>query len=224
MTEPHSGAEVFFLLMGAILVFAMHGGFAFLEAGTVRHKNQVNALVKILVDFAISTTVYFLFGYWLAYGIHLYASAPDTHRWSRGLRAAGSHPGQVLLPRTFAAAVPAIISGGIAERARFWPQCIATAALVGIAYPLVEGTVWNKNFGLQSVLFAGFSAPSSRILPARSSSTRSAAGRRWRQSCGLARAAAATPRAARSRPRRRRCRGWRWARGCCASAGSASTS
>ena len=47
------GSEVFFLLMGAILVFAMHGGFAFLEAGTVRHKNQVNALVKILEQIPI---------------------------------------------------------------------------------------------------------------------------------------------------------------------------
>ncbi|MEK7304169.1 MAG: ammonium transporter, partial [Pseudomonadota bacterium] len=44
------GSDVFFLLIGAILVLAMHAGFAFLEVGTVRKKNQVNALMKILVD------------------------------------------------------------------------------------------------------------------------------------------------------------------------------
>ncbi len=69
------GADVFFLLMGAILVFAMHGGFAFLETGTVRHKNQVNALVKILVDFAVSTVIYFLIGYTIAYGVGFFENA-----------------------------------------------------------------------------------------------------------------------------------------------------
>ena len=49
--------DLFFLLLGAILVLAMHAGFAFLELGTVRHKNQVNALSKILTDFSISALV-----------------------------------------------------------------------------------------------------------------------------------------------------------------------
>ena len=69
MKASSAGGDVFFVLMGAILVFAMHGGFAFLEVGTVRHKNQVNALVKILVDFAISTISYFFIGFAMAYGV-----------------------------------------------------------------------------------------------------------------------------------------------------------
>jgi Amt family ammonium transporter len=146
--EQQQGADVFFLLMGAILVFAMHGGFAFLEVGTVRHKNQVNALVKILVDFAISTTVYFAVGYALSYGVTFYATAEKI---SGGQ---GYDLVRFFFLATFAAAVPAIISGGIAERARFVPQCVATALIVGIAYPLIEGTIWNKNFGLQDDLFA----------------------------------------------------------------------
>ena len=47
--------DTLFILLGAIMVLAMHAGFAFLELGTVRAKNQVNALVKILADFAVST-------------------------------------------------------------------------------------------------------------------------------------------------------------------------
>jgi Amt family ammonium transporter len=149
MEQVQKGSEVFFLLMGAILVFSMHGGFAFLEVGTVRHKNQVNALVKILVDFAISTSVYFAIGYALSYGVTFYVSAATL---SEGQ---GFDLVRFFFLATFAAAVPAIISGGIAERTNFAPQCAATALLVGIAYPLIEGTFWNKNFGLQDSLFAG---------------------------------------------------------------------
>jgi len=45
--------------------------------------------------------------------------------------------------------MPAIVSGGIAERARFGPQLIATAVLVGLIYPLFEGVAWNQLFGIQ---------------------------------------------------------------------------
>ncbi len=147
MEPTVQGADVFFLLMGAILVFAMHGGFAFLEVGTVRHKNQVNALVKIIVDFAISTMAYFLVGYTISYGVNFFGNA-EAISASQGLDLV-----KFFFLATFAAAVPAIVSGGIAERARFTPQCAATALMVGLAYPLIEGVFWNKNFGLQDELF-----------------------------------------------------------------------
>ena len=152
MEQSQLGTDVFFLLMGAILVFAMHGGFAFLEVGTVRHKNQVNALVKILVDFAISTIAYFFIGYWVAYGVSFMADAGTISSGDYGPQGLGLVKFFFLC--TFAAAVPAIISGGIAERARFWPQAIATGLIVGLAYPFFEGIVWNKNFGLQQTFFA----------------------------------------------------------------------
>jgi Amt family ammonium transporter len=149
--------DAFFLLLGAILVFAMHGGFAFLEVGSVRHKNQVNALVKILVDFAFSTIAYFVLGYWIAYGVSFFVPAP-------ALSAGAFPPHGFALVRffflaTFAAAVPAIISGGIAERAKFWPQVLAAALIVGVIYPFSEGIVWHGNFGVQAALTALFGAP-----------------------------------------------------------------
>jgi Amt family ammonium transporter len=153
MEQLQNGSDVFFLLVGAILVFAMHGGFAFLEVGTVRHKNQVNALVKILVDFAISTVTYFFIGYWVAYGVHFFAGAAEIAGGAEGFGPQGLSLVKFFFLCTFAAAIPAIVSGGIAERARFAPQCIATAIIVGLAYPLIEGTVWNRNFGLQDGLF-----------------------------------------------------------------------
>jgi Amt family ammonium transporter len=144
------GSDVFFLLMGAILVLAMHAGFAFLEAGTVRKKNQVNALMKILVDFSVSTVAYFFVGYAVAYGINFLAGAPALSTKS------GLELTKFFFLLTFAAAVPAIISGGIAERARFWPQLAATAVIVGIVYPFYEGIVWGERFHVQALIESGF--------------------------------------------------------------------
>ncbi len=159
MNDTGVGGDVFFVLVGAILVFAMHGGFAFLEVGTVRQKNQVNALVKILVDFALSTVTYFFVGYAVAYGTTFLVNAAALSGGGDGFELQGLTLVKFFFLTTFAAAIPAIISGGIAERMKFWPQCLATVALVGVVYPLFEGLVWNGNFGFQTWLETSFGAP-----------------------------------------------------------------
>ena len=148
MDQLRQGTDALFILLGAIMVLAMHAGFAFLELGTVRKKNQVNALVKILVDFSISTVVYFLVGYSVAYGVGFFSGA-ETLAQKNGFELV-----RFFFLLTFAAAVPAIVSGGIAERARFGPQLVATAIIVGLAYPLLEGVAWGERFGLQAALKA----------------------------------------------------------------------
>jgi ammonium transporter, Amt family len=145
-------SDVLFILLGAMLVLAMHSGFAFLELGTVRSKNQVNALVKILCDFAVSTVAYFFIGYTLAYGVNFMAGAGQLAAKS------GYELVRFFFLLTFAAAVPAIVSGGIAERARFNPQLAATFLLVGFVYPFFEGIVWNDNYGVQAWLEASAGA------------------------------------------------------------------
>lgn len=152
------GGDVFFVLMGAILVFAMHGGFAFLEVGTVRRKNQVNALVKILVDFAISATVYFFIGYSVAYGVSFLVDAKALTGGGEGFEGQGLSLVKFFFLTTFAAAIPAIVSGGIAERAKFGTQCIATALIVALCYPLFEGIVWAGNHGIQDMIKDSFGA------------------------------------------------------------------
>ena len=152
MEQFQTSADVLFVLLGAIMVLAMHAGFAFLEVGTVRRKNQVNALVKILVDFSVSAVAYFFVGYAVAYGIDFFASAEALTDKS------GYDLVKFFFLMTFAAAIPAIVSGGIAERARFYPQLAATALLVGLVYPFFEGIVWNGNFGFQDWLEATFGA------------------------------------------------------------------
>ena len=144
MEALKQGADTLFILLGAVMVLAMHAGFAFLELGTVRRKNQVNALVKILVDFSVSTVVYFVVGYGVAYGTSFFVGAEQLAARN------GYELVKFFFLLTFAAAIPAIISGGIAERAKFWPQLIATAVIVGFIYPLFEGIAWNQHFGVQA--------------------------------------------------------------------------
>ncbi len=145
--------DTLFILLGAIMVLAMHSGFAFLEVGTVRRKNQVNALVKILTDFAVSTIVYFFVGYSVAYGVSFMVGAEQLAQKS------GFEVTKFFFLLTFAAAVPAIISGGIAERARFYPQLAATAVIVGLIYPFFEGIVWNNRYGVQAWIESVAGAP-----------------------------------------------------------------
>lgn len=147
------GADTLFILMGAVMVLAMHAGFAFLEVGTVRLKNQVNALSKIIADFAVSTLAYFFIGYWVAYGVTFMQPADQL------IAENGYSLVKFFFLLTFAAAIPAIISGGIAERARFGPQLCATLLIVAFIYPFFEGLMWNGNFGLQAWLEATFGAP-----------------------------------------------------------------
>ncbi len=139
-----SGSDALFILLGAIMVLAMHAGFAFLELGTVRKKNQVNALVKILVDFAVSTIAYFFIGYSIAYGVNFFSGAEVLAEKN------GYELVKFFFLLTFAAAIPAIVSGGIAERAKFNPQLIATFVLVGFVYPFFEGIAWNQHYGIQA--------------------------------------------------------------------------
>jgi Amt family ammonium transporter len=147
-----SSSNTYFILLGAILVFFMHAGFAFLEVGTVRKKNQVNALVKIITDFAVSTIAYFFVGYTVAYGSDFFADANQLSQDN------GYELVKFFFLLTFAAAIPAIVSGGIAERAKFYPFLIASALIVAFVYPFFEGLIWNGNFGYQAWLENNFGA------------------------------------------------------------------
>lgn len=152
-----AGFDVFFLTMGAAMVLAMHAGFAFLEVGTVRKKNQVNALVRVITDFGFSTVAYFFVGFTVAYGIDFFAPVSELNNLadlSNGYKMV-----HFFFLLTFAAAIPAIISGGITERVRFWPNAMATILLVAIIYPFFEGMIWNGNFGYQMWLEDTFGAP-----------------------------------------------------------------
>ncbi len=145
-------SNTLFILMAAIMVFAMHAGFAFLEVGTVLQKNQVNALVKIMTDFGFSAVAYFFVGYWVAYGVTFFQDA-ETLAQGNGYELV-----KFFFLMTFAAAIPAIVSGGIAERAQFWPCLIASSLIVAFVYPFFEGIIWSGNYGIQAWMEVSFGA------------------------------------------------------------------
>jgi len=151
-----AGLDVFFLTMGAAMVLAMHAGFAFLEVGTVRKKNQVNALVRVITDFGFSTVAYFFVGFTVAYGITFFSPVSELNTLSGASN--GYEMVHFFFLLTFAAAIPAIISGGITERVRFWPNVLATVILVSLIYPLFEGMIWGSRFGYQAWLESAFGA------------------------------------------------------------------
>ncbi|MDT8377211.1 MAG: ammonium transporter, partial [Mariprofundaceae bacterium] len=151
-----SGFDVFFLTMGAAMVLAMHAGFAFLEVGTVRKKNQVNALVRVITDFGFSTVAYFFVGFSVAYGINFFAPVSELN--NIGGAANGYEMVHFFFLLTFAAAIPAIISGGVTERIRFWPNVLASVILVALIYPFYEGLIWAENLGFQAWLNSTFGA------------------------------------------------------------------
>lgn len=137
-TELAQSSNTLFILLGAVMILAMHGGFAFLEVGSVRRKNQVNALNKIICEWGFSTLVYFFIGYPLARGISFLVPVQDM---------AASHGFEYVkffLLLGFAACIPAIISGGVAERSKFWTNSVAGAIFVGLVYPLIEGALWGR--------------------------------------------------------------------------------
>jgi Amt family ammonium transporter len=136
--ELAQSSNTLFILLGAIMILAMHGGFAFLEVGSVRRKNQVNALNKIICDWGFSTLIYFLVGYPLARGISFLVPVQEM---------AADHGFEYVkffLLLGFAACIPAIISGGVAERAKFWTNSVAGGIFVGLIYPLIEGATWGR--------------------------------------------------------------------------------
>jgi Amt family ammonium transporter len=148
VTNLQNSSDVLFLMMGAVMVFAMHAGFAFLEVGTVRMKSQVNALVKILTDWSVSTITYLLVGFPIAYGISFLKPADAILGGNQGYDLV-----HYFFLLCFAACIPAIISGGIAERAKFWPQVAAGAIFVALTYPIFESLIWGKNASLLQDIF-----------------------------------------------------------------------
>jgi len=155
--ELAQSSNTLFILIGAVMILAMHGGFAFLEVGSVRRKNQVNALNKIICEWGFSTIIYFLIGYPIARGVSFLVPV-ETLAGNHGFAYV-----KFFLLLGFAACVPAIISGGVAERSKFWTNSLAGGIFVGLVYPLVEGSLWgrfsNTLAGTTGWLAATFGAP-----------------------------------------------------------------
>jgi Amt family ammonium transporter len=144
--------DILFELIAAGMLLVMYIGFAFREAGSVHTKNQANAFAKAAALLAIVGITYTVLGYYIAHGQSfrvVVSNSPEQ---------VGGSVLRFLHFLTFAAAVPAIVAGALAERARFWPQIMAALVVVGLVYPFYEGIVWSGHLRVQQLLSSSFGA------------------------------------------------------------------
>jgi len=156
------------LLASAALVMLMTPGLAFFYAGMVRAKSVLNTLMMNVVCLVVVGVVWAVVGFDLTFGSDGFqgliggVSAPGEH-WSVGALAGfagdgeawpGSHAVPVLafamFQLMFAVITPALISGAVAERTRFWSWVVFVALWSVLVYAPVGHWVFA---------FDGFLAP-----------------------------------------------------------------
>jgi len=148
----------FLFIFGGILVMWMAAGFAMLEAGLTRSKNNATVLTKNVVLFAISCIMYYFVGYNAMYGegnafigsltILTEATASDA-----------SYPmmSDFFFQVVFVATAASVISGTIAERMKLWPFLIFVVVLSSLIYPIQGHWTWGGSLTGDDGLLAGFS-------------------------------------------------------------------
>lgn len=142
-------SDVLLLLVGVTLVFAAQLGFALRELGANERGREPQAAAKLAALFAVSVLAYVLIGFRFAYG----ASALSV------LGSMAPSPGRVLVALAFACAVPAVVAGAIAGRARLWPQLVVAVLAAGLLYPLLERIAWGGRAYVQQLMTSSFGYP-----------------------------------------------------------------
>jgi Amt family ammonium transporter len=153
----HAVDEVW-LVVAAALVFLMQAGFALVEAGFTRAKNAANIVMKNVMDFAIGSLVYWLFGFGLAYGGAETANA--VFGWGDFALNDSSLSSTWLFQVVFAATAATIVSGAMAERTKFSAYLIYTPFITGLIYPVVSHWVWDSSGWLAQLGYIDFAGSS----------------------------------------------------------------
>ena len=147
-------------LMGAAMVFFMHCGFAMVETGFTRAKNAANIIMKNLINFSLGTVCFVLIGYSIMcsenylFGL---IGVPNL-----GIFTDFSHFdfSNFVFNLVFCATAATIVSGAVAERAKFSAYCLYCIVLTGIIYPIQAGWVWNDSGWLAQLGYIDFAGSS----------------------------------------------------------------
>jgi Amt family ammonium transporter len=145
-----TASDTLLVLVGGILLLTLQLGFALREMGAVHRHNQIHAFGKIICLFAVSVIAYLTIGFRLAYG-----GSPLSLLTGSAQPAAAS---QLFVLLSLSSALAVIVSGAIAERARFWPQIAVAAVLAGILYPMLEQVVRVGRWYAQHLMLSSFGA------------------------------------------------------------------
>lgn len=144
-----------FIIMG-VLVMWMAAGFAMLESGLTRSKNNATVLTKNLALFAISCMMYYFVGYNLMYGDGgSIMGSFSTISMETAADAAYPAAADFFFQVVFVATAASVVSGSIAERMKLWPFLIFTVVLSAVIYPIQGHWSWGGS-ELGGVM-AGFS-------------------------------------------------------------------
>lgn len=150
-----SSVDMMWMMIGAILVFFMHAGFAMVEVGFTRSKNTVNILMKNLLTLSIGAILYFIVGFALMFGPSAFGLIG-----TEGFALLGREDiGFFVFQAVFAATCATIISGAVAERMKLSSYLLLVIIMTGLIYPVVGHWVWGggwlSEFGF--IDFAGSS-------------------------------------------------------------------
>ncbi|MEA1916600.1 MAG: ammonium transporter [Campylobacterota bacterium] len=133
----------FLMLFAGALVMWMAAGFAMLEAGLTRTKNNAIILIKNIALYSIACIMYYVIGYNIMYGdggafmgnmsLALSGISYDDH----------SLMADFFFQVVFVATASSVISGVVAERMKLWPFLIFVAILSGFIYPIQGHWSWG---------------------------------------------------------------------------------
>jgi Amt family ammonium transporter len=143
----NSGLDTIWVVLTAAMILLMEGGFALLEAGFVRHKNNVNIIMKIFVDITIGTLCFYLIGFGLMYGSDLLGLIGTNGFMIGGdlshLQFSISLDTFWLFQAAFVIAVISIVSGAVAERINFRAYILYAIIMTTFIYPVAGHWVWG---------------------------------------------------------------------------------
>ncbi len=131
------------ILLGGILVFNMHTGFAMLELGVSRAKNSINVLMKNYLDFCIASIVYLFVGFALQFGHSWKGILGLDSTWLSSF--AGDHKLWVFwfFQVGFATVACTIVSGAMAERTKYMGYLVYAALFMVFIYPITGHWAWG---------------------------------------------------------------------------------
>ena len=142
-----SAVNTIWVLLGAALVFFMQAGFAMVETGFTRAKNAGNIIMKNLMDFAIGTPLFWLTGFGIMFGgagAFIGGFDPLVRGDYSGILPAGVPlPAYLIFQTVFCATAATIVSGAMAERAKFISYCIYSAVISAVVYPVSGHWIWG---------------------------------------------------------------------------------
>ncbi|KAH9260739.1 hypothetical protein BASA81_001206 [Batrachochytrium salamandrivorans] len=147
--KAQTDTNAFFILWASALVLFMHAGFAMLSAGAVRSKNTKNILLSILLDMCVCCIAWYLVGFAFAFGSTAGGFIGSTS-WV-GIDVGSTPNGSTsfyfwLFEYAFAATAATIVSGAIAERARFDTYLVTSFWMSAWVYPVVAHWIWGGGF------------------------------------------------------------------------------